>query len=69
MCEGIISFIFNAKYIQKGEIMAFNLVDFFALVKELIGNEEKMEKFREIIFDIKELVNDIKDAITIFQKV
>lgn len=49
--------------------MAFNIVDFFALVRELIGNEEKMEKFREIIFDIKELVNDIKDAITIFQKV
>lgn len=49
--------------------MTLNLMDFFALVKELIANEEKMGKFREIVTDIKELVNDIKDVLALFQKV
>lgn len=48
--------------------MAFNLVDFIGLIKELIGNDEKMSKFREIVADIKELVNDIKDVVEIFKK-
>ncbi|MCR5261958.1 MAG: hypothetical protein K6C94_09000 [Candidatus Gastranaerophilales bacterium] len=49
--------------------MAFNLTDFFGLIKELIGNNEKMDKFREITADIKELINDIKDVVAMFQKV
>lgn len=43
--------------------MAINVIEFFGLIKELIGNEEKMAKFREIIGDIKELINDIKDIL------
>ena len=43
--------------------MAVNVIEFFGLIKELIGNEEKMNKFREIIADIKELINDIKDIL------
>ena len=41
--------------------MAVNVIEFFGLIKELISNEEKMAKFREIIADIKELINDAKD--------
>lgn len=48
--------------------MAFNVIDFFGLIRELIGNEEKMGKFREIVGDIKELINDIKDVVALFQK-
>ena len=47
--------------------MTLNLADFFTLVKELIGSEEKMGKFREIITDIKELISDIKDVVAMFQ--
>lgn len=43
--------------------MAVNVIEFFGLIKELIGNEEKMNKFREIIADIKELINDVKDIL------
>ena len=43
--------------------MAVNVIEFFALIKELISNEEKMSKFREIVADIKELINDIKDIL------
>ena len=48
--------------------MTINLLDLFGLIRELIGNEEKMNKFREIIGDIKELVNDIKDVVELFKK-
>ena len=48
--------------------MAINVVELFALIKELIGNEDKMNKFREIVADIKELVNDIKDVVGMFGK-
>ena len=43
--------------------MAVNVIEFFGLIKELISNEEKMNKFREIVADIKELINDIKDIL------
>lgn len=49
--------------------MAFNFVDFFTLVRELVGNNEKMDKFREIVADVKELIADIKDVVAMFQKV
>jgi len=41
--------------------MANKLVEFFEFLKELIGSSDKMKKFKEIIFDIRELINDIKD--------
>lgn len=48
--------------------MAFNFVDLIGLIKELVGNDEKMGKFREIVADIKELISDIKDVVEIFKK-
>ena len=48
--------------------MAVNFIDFCTLIKELISSEEKMNKFREIIADIKELISDIKDVIAMFGK-
>lgn len=39
------------------------LVDIITLIKELIADDAKMNKFREIVADIKELVSDIKDAV------
>ena len=39
------------------------IVDILNFIKELIGDETKMSKFREIVADIKELVSDIKDAV------
>ena len=48
--------------------MAVNVIEFFGLIRELIGNEEKMAKFREIVTDIKELINDIKDVVNLFKK-
>ena len=48
--------------------MAINIADFFGLIKELISNEEKMAKFREIIADIKELINDVRDISDSFKR-
>ena len=39
------------------------LVDIITLIKELIADDAKMSKFREIVADIKELITDIKDAV------
>ena len=39
------------------------LVDIITLIKELIADDAKMGKFREIVADIKELIMDIKDAV------
>ncbi|MGN0193260.1 MAG: hypothetical protein ACI4CY_07050 [Candidatus Gastranaerophilaceae bacterium] len=39
------------------------LVDIITLIKELIADDAKMNKFREIVADIKELITDIKDAV------
>ena len=48
--------------------MALNFIDLFNLIRELVGNEDKMNKFREIVADIKELVNDIKHVVVMFGK-
>lgn len=48
--------------------MAINFFDILAFIKELISDNEKMGKFREIIMDIKELIYDIKDVISFFKK-
>lgn len=37
-------------------------------IKEIIADDAKMSKFREVIADIKELVYDIKDVIEFFNK-
>ena len=47
--------------------MAIKIAELFEFIKELIGNQDKMSKFKEIISDIKELFNDIKDVITLIK--
>lgn len=37
-------------------------------IKEVIADEAKMAKFREVIADIKELIADIKDVVNFFKK-
>lgn len=44
------------------------LIDILSFIKELIADNEKMGKFREIVADIKELISDIKDAAGFFKK-
>ena len=41
--------------------MKIDVLEFLSLIRELIGNSDKMAKFKEIIADIKELIEDIKD--------
>ena len=41
------------------------IVDF---IKEIIADENKMAKFREVISGMKELISDIKDVIGFFKK-
>jgi len=41
--------------------MKIDVLEFLSLIRELIGNSDKMAKFKEIIADIKELINDIKE--------
>ena len=43
------------------------LVDIITLIKELIADDAKMNKFREIVADIKELITDIKDAVKLIK--
>ena len=43
--------------------MAISIIDIIALVKELISDGDKLEKFKEIVADLKELICDIKDLI------
>ena len=40
--------------------MKIDILELVGLIKELIGNSDKMTKFKEIIADIKELIEDIK---------
>lgn len=47
--------------------MAINIIELFGLIKELVSNSEKMEKFKEIIFDLKELISDFKDVVSIIK--
>lgn len=39
------------------------IVEILNFIKELIGDETKMSKFREIVADVKELAADIRDAV------
>ena len=41
------------------------LIDF---IKDIISDENKMVKFKEVVTDIKELIYDIKDVIGFFKK-
>ena len=43
--------------------MALTLTDVVAIIKTLISDSEKLEKFKEIVTDLKELISDIKDII------
>lgn len=45
-----------------------NFINFIILIKEIITDNEKMAKFREVISDIKELISDIKDVMNAFKK-
>lgn len=42
--------------------MAFNF-DFISFIKELIGDKEKLAAFKEVVVDIKDLVNSINSVI------
>lgn len=37
-------------------------------IKEVINDEDKMTKFKEIIYEVKELIYDIKDVVNLFKK-
>ena len=51
---------------KKGKTMKF--IEILAFIKEIIADDNKMAKFREIVADIKELVSDIKDVVGFFKK-
>lgn len=44
------------------------LLDVLGFIKELLADNEKMGKFREIVADIKELISDIKGIVSSFTK-
>lgn len=48
--------------------MAINATNILTFIKDLIGNEEKMGKFKEIVKDVKELISDIKNVIELIKK-
>lgn len=52
---------------RKGEIMAISFVDVLALIKDVISDNDKLAKFREVVADIKELICDIKDCVAFFK--
>ena len=43
-------------------------VEILNFIKEIITDEAKMMKFREIVADIKELISDVKDVADFFKK-
>ena len=43
--------------------MAISIADIIVLIKELISDENKLRKFKEIVSDVKELIHDIKDIL------
>ena len=43
-------------------------VEILNFIKEIVADEAKMTKFREIVADIKELISDIKDISNFFRK-
>ena len=49
-------------------VQKMNIVEVLKFIKEIIADDKKMAKFKEVITDIKELVYDIKDAVEFFKK-
>ena len=45
-----------------------NIVEVLKFIKEIIPDDEKMAKFKEVVNDIKELIYDIKDVVGFFKK-
>ena len=43
-------------------------VDAITLIREIIADDKKMTKFREIVMDVKELLSDLKDVSLMFRK-
>ena len=43
-------------------------IEILAFIKEIIADDNKMAKFKELVADIKELVADIKDVVNFFKK-
>ena len=43
--------------------MAVSITDILAIIKALVTDTEKLNKFKEIIADLKELISDIKDLV------
>lgn len=44
------------------------VVEILAFIKEIIADDAKMAKFKEVVADIKELVADVKDVVGFFKK-
>jgi len=42
-------------------------LELLGFIKDIISDEAKMNKFREVVADIKELISDLKDVINIFK--
>ena len=45
-----------------------NIVEVLKFIKEIISDDEKMAKFKEVVNDIKELVYGIKDVVELNKK-
>lgn len=43
--------------------MAISFIDVISFFKDLLADADKLNKFKEIVADIKELINDIKDVV------
>ena len=52
-------------FLENALIKAKTISEF---IKDIIADEAKMAKFREIVADLKELSNDIKDVKNLFDK-
>ena len=59
--------LFNFKKKKGNQTMA-KFLEVLMFIKEIIADDAKMSKFREVIADLKELVSDIKDAVELFKK-
>lgn len=44
------------------------VIEVLAFIKEIVSDDAKMVKFREVVADIKELISDIKDVVNFFKK-
>lgn len=47
--------------------MAISFVDVISFLKDLIADADKLNKFKEVVADIKELINDIKDVVAMIK--